>query len=358
MKRIVSMVLILLSVVLLSPGLVEAAPFAYTERVIYNFITTKLMDEEGGIYSNYHNDYPDSDVAGVNHDMLSESLGLFMEYLYLYDDKRGFATQVKLLREKFLSPVGLLYWRVRENGEKEKSNALIDDLRVVKYLLLAGEKWEEDSYIKLAKKISKAIEEYNTYRGYLVEGADWSKGFIFGYSVTKAKRVCVPYLDLYAIELIRRKVNAFAPLYRSSVGIVVDGVKERKVKKFFYPRKGRYGKGYADSVNTLNAIQHLVDIGFSPYKFLEHLRVKFTNPAFRVDDTATCALSAEIFTAVGDRYAARSALKKMLRFYIKTGPLVGGIGYKERGRYHVYAFDNLLAIDALRRYSLRWKEVE
>jgi len=356
LKKGVWIVLIGIYGCLLPLSQVGAEPFAYTERVIYNFVTTKLMDSEGGIYSNYHNDYPDSDVAGVNHDVLSESVGLFMEYLYLYDDKKGFDEQVRLIRKRFLSPVGLLYWRIREDGKREKSNALIDDLRIVKYLILAGEKWEDDTYIKLAKKIAKAIEKYNTYRGYLVEGADWSKGFLFGYSVTKSKRVCVAYLDLYAIKLISERIKSFAPLYRSSAGVVLGSVVGRKVRKCFYPAKGMYGKGYADSINRLNTIQHLVEVGFSPYRILDHLRAKFTNPMFKVDDAASCALSAEIFTSVGDKYGAKSALRKMLRFYIKKGPLVGGIGYRESGRYHVYAFDNLLAIDALRRYSLRWKE--
>lgn len=93
-------------------------PTAITEQ----FITKYLLDQNGTIRTNFK-DKDEGEIA------LSESIGLWMEYLAEKEDSELFDQAFDTIQDYFLSKDKLVVWKV-ENREQANTNALIDDLRI------------------------------------------------------------------------------------------------------------------------------------------------------------------------------------------------------------------------------------
>lgn len=110
---------------------------------------------------------PDSEV-------LSESLGLYMEYLLLAGDKQTFQEQVSILEKEFLineNRLSFIQWRL---NEKATTNALIDDIRILSVLQRAADSFENTAYKELADKISRSLYSVQMHNNYTVDYYDWS----------------------------------------------------------------------------------------------------------------------------------------------------------------------------------------
>ena len=110
---------------------------------------------------------PDSEV-------LSESLGLYMEYLLLAGDKQTFQKQVSILENEFLineNRLSFIQWRL---NEKATTNALIDDIRILSVLQRAADSFENTAYKELADKISRSLSSVQMHNNYTVDYYDWS----------------------------------------------------------------------------------------------------------------------------------------------------------------------------------------
>lgn len=110
---------------------------------------------------------PDSEV-------LSESLGLYMEYLLLAGDKQTFQEQVSILENEFLineNRLSFIQWRL---NEKATTNALIDDIRILSVLQRAADSFENTAYKELADKISRSLYSVQMHNNYTVDYYDWS----------------------------------------------------------------------------------------------------------------------------------------------------------------------------------------
>lgn len=123
-----------------------------------------------------------------NSEYLSETIGLYMEYLVLVEDEENFAKQFKLLKNHFLAHENGLYflrWRLNENAA---TNALIDDIRIVAALEQAAEIFSNDKYKSFADKLSEAVSSVQSQGGYTVDFYDWSLEM-------PAQRLTLSYLD-------------------------------------------------------------------------------------------------------------------------------------------------------------------
>lgn len=134
----------------------EDAPLA--ER----FIRDHLMQDDGRIAT---------DLTSRKNEYLSETVGLWMEYLVLGDDQKSFDQQVDVLKKYFMTRDGLVTWEVK-NKEKATANAFIDDLRIMNALYDAAEKWSNSSYLKLAQKIENALVDFQINQHIFVDYVD------------------------------------------------------------------------------------------------------------------------------------------------------------------------------------------
>ncbi len=331
------------------------------EQEAYDFLKTKLVSKEGGVFSNYYTDYPIDPHDGQNHEILSESIGLYLEYLYFSNRKREFQKEVNFLNKYLIRPSGLISWKINEKGKTENSSATIDDLRITRYLILAGKSWGKSPYIRLGKKIGDADLKYCTQDGIILDGASWEKSF-FKEKIYKNLNVgtTLSYIDLYTIRLLsqidRKNLNTWKDIFDNGLIIIYHGFDKNHFSIKYNVRKKRYirkKQADYDIINTMT-ILHLTEIGLSPI-----YAVNYFDPEDTVmDDVASYALLVRIFLNLGDIETATGFLHKMIKFIIPKGPQKGAFGYyiKKKKRYRVYAFDNLLALSALRLYQNYTKE--
>jgi len=108
-----------------------------------------------------------------NTQILSESLGQYMQYLLLKGDADRFEGQVKVLKSHFLKVQGPDTFVKWELGNQTTTNALIDDLRISETLIQAGHQFNEPAYTQLANQIETTLLKHQFLNGQWVDFYDW-----------------------------------------------------------------------------------------------------------------------------------------------------------------------------------------
>lgn len=119
---------------------------------------------------------------------LSESIGLYMEYLLHIADEKNFHQQYEKLINEFISEQNnLLYihWKLTEEGS---TNALIDDKRIIRILQEGSKKFNDERYSKLAEQLNESISISQLVEGYTVDFYDWNLKLA-------ANRITLSYLE-------------------------------------------------------------------------------------------------------------------------------------------------------------------
>ncbi len=161
------------------------------------FIVHHLLHEDGTIRTNVDKHEGD-DLA------LSESLGLWMEYLVMKKDSERFQEAYETLLDMFLLKEALVAWQV-EDGVVADTNALIDDIRIIKALGQEGERTGSENYIETATKMTKSILKYNRQGDQFVDFYD----VVHRYA---NEELTLSYIDieafdyLYKLDLLSQKL--------------------------------------------------------------------------------------------------------------------------------------------------------
>ncbi|MFD1928827.1 glycosyl hydrolase family 8 [Sporosarcina siberiensis] len=126
------------------------------------FVVDHLLKQDGRMRTN---------LMERKNEYLSETVGLWMDYLLANDDSKQFKQQVRVLKKYFLTNDYLVSWRLQKS-RAANSNASIDDLRIMNALFEAGEKWNEPSYRSLAAHMASGLRTYQLKDGYMVDYID------------------------------------------------------------------------------------------------------------------------------------------------------------------------------------------
>lgn len=165
---------------------------------LLRFVYAHLVDEQdGGIYTNFRNDYASEPNMARNHDKLSESTGLMMQYAINTSRHDIFIQQYHFLTKRLLHSSGLVRWVVSDEvGEQRGAvNASIDDLRLIRTLHDAAELWDEPTYVETANKIASALYEYNRDDQLLADSYEFD-------TQQRANQVTSSYLDVPTMRLL------------------------------------------------------------------------------------------------------------------------------------------------------------
>ena len=128
---------------------------------------------------------------------LSESIGLYMEYLVMMKDEDKFAQQYENLMSEFVVEEGdnfFINWLIFEGATV---NALIDDIRIAAALREADALFDRPEYSETADRIIETISRIQTNNGYTVDYYDWEVEF-------PAQRITLSYL----IDDVPKDMNA------------------------------------------------------------------------------------------------------------------------------------------------------
>lgn len=169
------------------------------------FLQNYLLEDGGRMHT---------DLLGQQNIYLSETVGLWMDYLVEKNDRIQFDQQVNALQKYFITKDFLVTWEVR-GTKKAPANAFIDDLRIVNALYSAGEKWEKAAYTKLADKISKSLVKHQT-RGHLMVD------FVELDSKAKGSDVTVSYIIPDGFDRLKQHGHLPNETYEATKGVLIE----------------------------------------------------------------------------------------------------------------------------------------
>lgn len=320
------------------------------ELIAESFIQQHLLKEDGRIQTN---------ITGQKDVYLSETVGLWMEYLVMKNDFVQFDQQVETLKKYFLTDDYLVAWELKGTNIAP-ANAFIDDLRIIDALYIAGKQWNHNAYTKLADNMSKNLVRYQTEGKLMVDfielesknrGADVTLSYIIPSGFDKMKQAKLLPSKTYEAT---RKVLLDAP--HSALGFFP--------KKYSVPT-GNYS--YDKEVNLIDQFYvgyHQAQWGGDVTSLLDFAKNAFAQgegklygrydsvtgkPTVAYEAVAVYALAILMCLEIEDVDFAKKLYVQMktLQQNDEGLPYLGG--YIDMGSKDTHTFDNLLALLAERR---------
>jgi len=182
--KILVLILLLIAIIGLFRVVTYKEEIKYSGDNLYEWFENKFINKEKLIVNK----------IGEKEDILylSESQGLYLLYLLEKDDKDEFYDVYKNTKKYFYSE-GLFKWEI-----KATSNALLDDLRIIKALIYANKKWKFE-YDKEINDLMYGLEIKNSVLDKVVSFADIQNN-------ERPNYIDLSFLDLEAIDEIS-KIN-------------------------------------------------------------------------------------------------------------------------------------------------------
>ena len=323
------------------------------EGVLLAFIKNKLIRSDGGIVTNTR------PVKG-DPETLSESVGLLMHYAVMEDKKDLFDIEFNFLKDRLLANGYNVRWKL---GVGEITcNAAIDDLRIIRALIGAYEKWGVKSHLDMAKQIQGNIYNKQVKNNNLFEIYDWKYD-----TVRQSTPLC--YLDLYTLDRARLFDKNWKGVSVNALKITSEG----KIQdspfffKYYDYKKSKYlmDEEYKDNngiciTYTIYTALHLAEVGIKTGDLIDWLNNEMKRgnlyawynphnlkPVSDVESTAVYALASIYAKRLGDYELSKKLINRMLEFMVvdQNSLYYGGFGNKDAGEF--YSFDNLTALWAL-----------
>ncbi|MEO2511722.1 glycosyl hydrolase family 8 [Clostridium tertium] len=325
------------------------------EEILNKFINEKLMDEYGGIYTNYNNISTEGDLT-KGHDILSESQGMMLNYCLYKNDQEKFNDSFKYIKENMFLKNGLISWRI-ENNKSSDVSATIDDLRIARALIIGAEEFDNLKYRYYGIKISNGIYKNLIQENRLIDFHD-------GYGKSNVTTLC--YLDLYALKLFSLFDDKWNDVYTKSLEIINNGYISDEL-----PLYRKYYDGNIEifdneeNIDTLLSILVILnkaevneDISKSVdwikerLKYIGYISTSYninTLDESKIESTSIYANIAQIAKVINDEELYNMAINKMKNFQVinEKSNIYGAFGNEKTE--DVYSYDNLNALLAFRR---------
>lgn len=281
---------------------------------------------------------------------LSESIGLWLHYLLVIDDKQRFEEQVKIVTDHFITKDALISWRYSD-GQASQTNALIDDFRIMTALNNASEIWDNKKYKKLATTIGKGIVNYQLKDGTFIDFYD---------GASSNDSLTLSYLDPKAILFLQQEKI----LTSEQATINMNLLKEIPMQngwyaQRFYPLEYRFE--YDQEVNlidqyyiayhrTLNDMPIDELVNFTKQMLLEHSklygRINAESKQFTVnyESPAVYALAYMAMERAGEQNLAQQLRLNMEQLKVNQNENKYFGGYIDPSTHQTHFFDNILPL--------------
>lgn len=310
----------------------------YDEQIqaLDHFISRYFLDQ-GLVQTNLKKTEPTKLASGE--DMLSESVGLMLQYYVRTDQPEAFADHLTLSNEILMKNNGLYQWRYRK-GQDEAVSAAVDDLRIIKALLLASDKWGSESYKQQASQLSRALLKHCIREGQLL-----------AYDTPDAELAPLFYYDLRTIAHLARFDDKWEAVYRNAEAMI----KHQKNAEFpFYEDSKDEYESYRMIENTLillylSEVKQLQMNELAWYK--EELRKggvfsKYDRqgiPQSAIESPAIYGILAQIAKNMDDKDLYQLACEKLKTMQHQTKDEYFG-GFIDTETKDAYSFDQLMAL--------------
>lgn len=329
---------------------------AADEQACYDFVTGKML-QNGGMMTNYHPKPRNAELATGN-EVLSESQGLLLGYTAAIGDRAVFDAVYQFTREH-LDNGKIFVYRYNPDTAADQVysvNATVDDLRIIKALLDAGEIFSDRALTQAAKGYTHRFYKSNVQNGALYDFYDTAL-------YMKNNFITLCYLDLEAIAALATIDGRYQTVYDNALVTLQGGYLGDDFPLF--ATRYDYTKGRYETPNNINMVESLLtalNLAYAdscPEATVAFLKDKLEKgriyasykedgtPAVNYESTAVYGLCALLAVEIGDQQMHHRSLELMKKFMVtkKSSPLYGAFGDEQ----NVYSFDNLMALTALRK---------
>lgn len=314
--------------------------------VTRDFIVNQLMDEAGGI----HSQYSENRESAESRTVLSESQGLMMLYAVKKQDKALYDKVLQYTSSELMTD-GLISWSKTEQ-QLSQVNALLDDLRIYHAMEGAGKLW--DGYEEIQKEYRDRIKKYALQKNKYVDFYDAAHK-------QKASRLTLCYIDLQAMECLAKEDAYFAEAKSEAEQILINGQISDSFPLYYswynYQKK-RYEDDDLNMAEAMLTLLHLAQEDQLPENTINWLKEQMSREGikarmhtngtvvsgYQYDSTAVYAIVALIGKEIEDTDLRDAALRKMekMRIY-NTGKSYNGAFGMENGT-EIFSFDQLLPL--------------
>jgi len=338
-----------------SPAPVDSNPdttVTQTQEVVNleQFITSKLTGENG-VYTNFI-ETDQSAEAASGHEVLSESASLRMLAAVRSGQQERFTEQWKLAKQTFDINSGFSYRYSPKQQKLYPLNAAVDDLRMIRALYEAGEKFGDERYTAEADKYGERFYNYNIKDGKLYDFYDME------YSSTNTF-VTLCYINLGTLRKLSIS-SQFSKKLTNDMNVILENGYLSDEFPFYETRfnyeTGKYSSENINTVESLLSILALAEVDQQKSTSIDFIKQQVEagtlygqysregKPLNDIRSTAIYAITAMIGAEIGDESLYHKSIERMNEFRVTDvgSPLYGGFGDVASGQ--AYSFDNLMAL--------------
>lgn len=334
---------------------------------LQSFIINNMMNDDKGIYTEYNvSDYP----SPSGHDVLSESMGLWMQSAVDIGDKQLFDEAYEYVENHMLKKK-MYEWYVDDRGKPAGANALLDDMRIWSAIMRADKLW--GGYSEKCMD-AMAIIDKTVYKKKL------SSYYVFGQRKA-GDNIALCYGDLETLDMAAelalannddKKQQEILNKKDAMMSIMKNGYISNSVPLYhsmYYYNTKQYGNDPINTSEQLVLFYQLAKADMLPEASVNWLRKKLENENlyarydmdgnvceyFNYQSTASYGLAALVSMEIGDADMYMKALYLMEKTRVKNkeSQFYGAFSHKDDGS-DIIAFDQLIPLTV---YS-KWQEVK
>lgn len=311
------------------------------------------MQSSQGIYTNYVDTKTRQSGAATGHELLSESAGMWLQYLAT---SRQYAAFHKFYRQtvKTFGDGGQFSYRYDPRSRKKFAvNATLDDLRIIRALNLY------DAQTKTTRYRQTAADHFATLKAGALKN-----GKLYDYYDPRTRRTAktssLAYFDFKTLKYYEQGSRAGRKAYAEQLKVVHGGY----LGNVFPLYAASFSWGdltySAKDLNTSEALEvllHLAEVGqlkaTSRTWLAQQVKEKKLYNSYSTagsvtnsgQSTANYALAAMIFATVNDQTNYRIAMRLVWRGQVTSrSPIQGGIG--DAKTLQSYSYSDLTALNA------------
>lgn len=332
-------------------GLRENIP---TDHIGEQFILQHMTNADGTLKTTLTPaNNPNDENFAWGDESLSESTGLWLLYLHEKGDADRFAKTVDLLLEHFWRD-GWVAWKIRPDGKKASTNALVDDLRIAEALYRAGFSWENETYLELADSIGRSIQTYQLVNGLPADFYDYDHDWT-------SETLTVSYINPVALATMAARQTLEPGVYERAHIFLKQLPHQNGIYPFSYDlvrREFRY-QTVVNLIDQLFIAYHRQQAGISSPEFWSLLKSAYRQhgvlygqwdgstgePIVSYESPAAYGLAILAALEAGDTAFATELYRLMSRLQVlnPNSPYYGGYVFS----HQTHIFDNLIPLLAV-----------
>lgn len=339
-------------------GFVATTNYATTESKqrrasLVAFIKRGLLTKQG-LYTNYLDTHKRTSATATGHEMLSESSGMWLQYLVTTQQWSQFRQFYRQTKTTF-NEKGLFSYRYDPRTQKRYPvNATLDDLRIIRALIAYDQAHHTNHYRKEATQRYQNLVNTTIKDGHLVDYYD--------VQARKATTTgSLAYFDLRTLKYFEQDTKKGRSAYHKQLVVLRGGylgdVFPLYAKSYQWTT-GQYSDGTLNTSEALETLLHLAEVGQLKATSRRWLVQRVSNHDLENGYTTTgtvsvggesaanYALVASIFATLRDQRHYRIAMNNVWRLQVqqKNSVINGSIG--DAKTRQVYSYSNLTALNA------------